>query len=240
MVAHAINFSVDAGMCTGIVGANGSGKSTLIRTLANLQRLLSGEIYVNNKPLYAHTSLELATRLSLVLTGAIPIKNITVMEMLALGRHPYTNWMGRLTVNDWNVVNYVVETLQIQDIVSKKCYELSDGQLQKVMIARALVQDTDLIILDEPTTHLDLHHKAYILQLLKTIAHEKGKAVLFSSHEMDIAIQLCDNMLVMTENTAYFGAPGQLVKEEVFGTLFPKDLIYFDALSGGFKIRSRD
>ena len=119
----------------------------------------------------------------------------------------------------------------------KKCYELSDGQLQKVMIARALAQDTELIILDEPTTHLDMYHKAYILKLLQKLAKETNKTILFSSHEIDLAIQLCDNLIVMTNNEVVSDEPCHLISKGTFGTLFPKDLIAFDEKTGSFRMK---
>jgi iron complex transport system ATP-binding protein len=114
---------------------------------------------------------------------------------------------------------------------------LSDGQLQKVMIARALAQDTDLIILDEPTTHLDMYHKAYILKLLQRLASETNKTILFSSHEIDLAIQLCDTMIVMTKSDVISGQPCNLISKGTFNDLFPKDLIAFDENTGSFRVR---
>ncbi len=236
-VAKAIDFSVGKGECIGIVGANGSGKSTLLRTLAGLQPALSGSIYINNKPLSAYSATALASVLSLVLTAPIPVKNLTVAEVIALGRQPHTNWIGTLTKKDLAEIENAMETTKISDLRYKRCYELSDGQLQKVMIARALAQHTDLIILDEPTTHLDLYYKAYVLKLLKQIAKEKQKTIIFSSHEIDMAIQLCDKILVMAANAVYFNTPFNLIEQGSFESLFPKDFIYFDSDSGRFKIK---
>jgi iron complex transport system ATP-binding protein len=117
-----------------------------------------------------------------------------------------------------------------------KCYELSDGQFQKVMIGRALAQDTPIILLDEPTTHLDLHHKVQILTLLRHIAHSAKKTVLFTSHEIDLAIQLCDKILIMGKDEMAFGTPNELIEKGCFHNLFPEDLIKFDEGSQSFKI----
>ncbi len=130
-----------------------------------------------------------------------------------------------------------MEQVNIDDLKTKKCFELSDGQLQKVMIARALAQDTDIIILDEPTTHLDMYHKAYILKLLQTLAKETQKTILFSSHEIDLAIQLCDKMIVMTEEGVVSESPCNLISKGTFDNLFPKDLIAFDNSSGSFRVK---
>ncbi len=235
-ICDGITFSLREGELTAIVGANGIGKSTLLRTLAKVQPELGGQILLNQKELSQHKPLELASELSLVLTEQIPSKNLTVLELVALGRQPYTNWIGNLTDKDREKIKEALALIQIEDIQHKKCYELSDGQLQKAMIARALAQDTSLIILDEPTTHLDIYHKVYILKLLKRIAHQTRKTILFSSHEIDLAIQLCDNMLVMHEEGTSFGSPTDLIEGGVFRRLFPQDLIDFDNTTRSFKV----
>ncbi|MCQ0111238.1 iron complex transport system ATP-binding protein [Zhouia amylolytica] len=236
IIAKDINFSLQPGELIGIVGANGVGKSTLLRTLAKIQPKLNGEIEINGKNILKYKPLELASELSLVLTEKIPSKNITVIELIALGRQPYTNWIGALNKNDIRKIKEAIALVNLQELENKKCYELSDGQLQKVMISRALAQDTSLIILDEPTTHLDIYHKAYILKILKKIAFETGKTILFSSHEIDLAIQLCDKMLVMSKNKTTFGDPCSLIEEGKFNELFPKDLIEFDTKTGSFRV----
>ena len=236
-VAASINISLQKGQLVGLVGANGIGKSTLLRTLTNVQKPLEGDIYINSKSLFDFEPIELAKQLSLVLTEQIASKNLSVFELVALGRQPYTNWVGNLSQRDIDITNKAIHQANIETLSTKKCFELSDGQLQKVMIARALAQDTDLIILDEPTTHLDMYHKAYILKLLQKLAKETGKTILFSSHEIDLAIQLCDVMIVMTKDDVVSGQPCQLIENGTFNTLFPKDLIAFDEKSGSFRVR---
>ena len=135
-------------------------------------------------------------------------------------------------------IQNAIQLIQLEEIQHKKCFELSDGQLQKVMIARALAQDTDIIILDEPTTHLDMYHKAYILKLLQKLAKETGKTILFSSHEIDLAIQLCDTMIVMTTDNVVSDSPRNLIQQGVFETLFPEDLIGFDKKTGSFRVNN--
>ena len=236
-VAGPINIVLQKGQFVGLVGANGIGKSTLLRTLTNVQKPLEGEIYINSKSLFEYEPVELAKQLSLVLTEQIASKNLSVFELVALGRQPYTNWVGNLSQQDLDITNKALHQANIEALSTKKCFELSDGQLQKVMIARALAQDTDLIILDEPTTHLDMYHKAYILKLLQNLAKETGKTILFSSHEIDLAIQLCDAMIVMTKNNVVSGQPCQLIENGTFNTLFSQDLIAFDVTSGSFRVR---
>ena len=236
-IASNINFNLNTGELVGLVGANGIGKSTLLRTLTQLQPALSGEIYINNKPLSSYSNSILATQLSLVLTDKSLSKNLSVFELVALGRQPYTNWIGKLTETDIALINTSLEQTHSLELSDKKCYELSDGQLQKVLIARALAQDTPLIILDEPTTHLDMYHKAYILKLLQGIAKTAHKTILFSSHEINLAIQLCDQMLVMTPEKTYFNQPCQLIEQGTFETLFPEEIISFDKISGSFVVK---
>lgn len=204
--------------------------------MANVQPKLRGSVLLNNKEISLYKPLELASELSLVLTEQLPSKNLTVSEIVALGRQPYTNWVGTLSKKDILKIKEALSLVEIEDIQHKKCYELSDGQLQKVMISRALAQDTPLIILDEPTTHLDIYHKAYVLKLLKRIAAETSKTILFSTHEIDLAIQLCDKMLVMNERATMFGNPCELIEKGGFSDLFPDNLINFDPLTGIFRI----
>ncbi|MBQ0787009.1 MAG: ABC transporter ATP-binding protein [Oceanihabitans sp.] len=236
-IATNINLTLKKGELIGLVGGNGIGKSTLLRTLTQVQPKLSGALYLNEKPLEDYANMDLAKAMSLVLTEAIASKNLSVFELVALGRQPYTNWVGNLSEEDISKVNHAITQTNIENLKHKKCFELSDGQLQKVMIARALAQDTDLIILDEPTTHLDMYHKAYILKLLQKLVKETGKTILFSSHEIDLAIQLCDTMIVMTKTEVISNTPCTLIEQGTFNTLFPEDLIAFDANTGSFRVK---
>lgn len=237
VVAANIDMSLIKGELVAVVGANGVGKSTLLRTLANIQPSLQGNIFLDSEELSLYKPMELASKLSLVLTEQIPSKNLTVAELIGLSRQPYTNWLGTLTKADMEFISQALAATNTTKLADKKCYQLSDGQFQKVMIARALAQDTALIILDEPTTHLDMYHKAYVLNLLKKLAQTTQKSILFSSHEIDLAIQLCDKLLVITENASFFGTPRELIEQRIFSSLFPDDLIVFDETSASFKVK---
>lgn len=236
LIASNLNFELQQGQLVGLVGANGIGKSTLLRTLIKVQPELSGSILLNNKDLKSISNIELAKQLSIVLTERLASKNLSVFELVALGRYPYTNWLGDLNEKDLAMVKNALNLVNITDLKGRKCYELSDGQLQKVMIARALAQDTDVIILDEPTSHLDMYHKAYILKLLQRLTKETGKTILFSSHEIDLAIQLCDTMIVMQADKLVCDQPCNLIANGIFESLFPKDLIAFDNKTGSFRV----
>ncbi|MFL1011225.1 ABC transporter ATP-binding protein [Flavisericum labens] len=237
VVASNIHIELKKGELVGLIGANGIGKSTLLRTLTKVQNPLDGYIYINGKDTSHYPPLKLAKVLSLVLTEQVVSKNLSVFELVALGRQPYTNWVGNLSEKDISIVKNALQQTNIEALTDKKCFELSDGQLQKVMIARALAQDTELIVLDEPTTHLDMYHKAYILKLLQKLAQETNKTILFSSHEIDLAIQLCDTLIVMGNDQVVSNQPCKLIETGVFENLFPKDLIAFDNKTGSFRVK---
>lgn len=236
IVAGDLNFSLKKGELVGLVGSNGIGKSTLLRTLCKVQKPIAGAITINENPLDTYSFESLAETLSVVLTEVPASKNMTVVELVALGRQPYTNWLGTLTENDKTHILQALEATEMLPLKNRKCYELSDGQLQRALIARALAQDTPIIILDEPTTHLDIYHRASILKLLKNLTATTGKTILFSTHEIDLAIQLCDQMIVMTPEKTYFGDPCALIEAGHFSQLFPKNLIDFDEATGSFRI----
>lgn len=236
-VANEINFNSLSGELVGIVGINGIGKSTLLRTLGKIQPSLSGTVSIDGKSLDRYDAAALASEVSLVLTEPIASKNLTVQELIALGRQPYTNWIGTLTKTDKSKISEAMEMLQLEHLIHKKCYELSDGQLQRVLIARALAQDTSIILLDEPTTHLDLYHKVRIFKLLKSITEETKKTILFTSHEIELVLQLCEKLLVLNETGSSFGKPSQLIEQGAFDNLFPSDTVSFDANTGTFRIQ---
>ncbi len=201
-----------------------------------MQEKISGKLQLHNKNLDHFNVQELALEISLVLTEKIASKNLTVLELIALGRQPYTNWLGSLKNKDLSIINNAITKVNLDSLKHKKCYELSDGQMQRVMIARALSQDTSIMLLDEPTTHLDFYHKATILKLLKSIATTTNKTILFTTHEIELAIQLCDKMLLLNNTNNPYGKPSELIKEKHFETLFPKDIINFDANTASFKV----
>ena len=199
IIASDIDLTLEKGKLIALIGANGIGKSTLIRTITGIQKPISGTVSLNEKNIHELDSLTLAQNLSVVLTEKLPPSNLTVWELIALGRQPYTNWIGTLTDNDIAKINEAIELTEIGHLTSKRHYEISDGQLQIVLIARALSQDTPLIILDEPTTHLDLEHKVNLLKLLKKLTQETQKCILFSTHDIDMA-SWCSNEIIRLEN----------------------------------------
>jgi iron complex transport system ATP-binding protein len=237
-IASSINLEIEEGELVGLIGVNGVGKSTLLRSLSGVQPYLNGEVSILNKNLQKLSSEDLAKTISVVLTEQPISKNLSVSELIALGRQPYTNWIGSLSKEDRNKIQTSIELVNIEALKDKRCFELSDGQLQKVLIARALAQDTPFIILDEPTTHLDMYHQAYVLKLLKKLTTETNKSILFATHEINLALQLCDKIIIMEKDKVIAGSPKELIEKNAFSNIFPSDLIYFDNESVSFKIRT--
>jgi iron complex transport system ATP-binding protein len=235
-ISKNLELNFQSGKLIALIGANGIGKSTLLRTLTGIQKPLKGTVLLNDKKISSYEPLELAQNLSMVLTEKLPPSNLTVFELVALGRQPYTNWIGTLSDADILIVQEAMVQTQIEHLAIKKHYEISDGQLQKVLIARALAQDTQLIVLDEPTTHLDLLHKVSLLKLLKKLTQETGKCILFSTHDIDMAIQLSDEMIIMTPETVVQDEPCNLISKGSFNTIFKDEHIVFDNEKGKFVI----
>ncbi|WP_431121734.1 ABC transporter ATP-binding protein [Flagellimonas flava] len=236
-VCQNIDLQLSEGELCAIVGVNGIGKSTLIRTLGNLQPKLVGAIQISGKNLENFDTDQLAKTLSVVLTEPPASKNLRVQELIALGRQPYTNWIGTLTLEDKRHVQTNLKAFLLEELKFRKCHELSDGQLQRVLIARAAAQNTPIVLLDEPTTHLDLYHKVQILKMLQQLAHQSKKTIVFTSHEIDLAIQLCDKILILDGKNNPFGTPSELIKQKHFEHLFPSDMVQFDSGSGSFKVK---
>ena len=201
IVQSSLTFSLNAGEMVCMLGPNGCGKSTLLRTLAGLQPALSGEFSHGN-----------AKDIALVLTERLSLENTTVHDVVAMGRYPYTSFLGGLTPEDETIiadalakVGFDLSTLNSPTSLNSKLSILnsffnahSDGEKQRILIAKALAQQTPIILLDEPTAHLDLPHRILILRLLRTLAHEQGKTILISTHELDLALALSDRILLMT------------------------------------------
>jgi len=236
-IASNINLSLKKGELIALIGANGIGKSTLLRTLIGIQPPLSGDVILNGKNISEYDSISFAQNLSIVLTEKLPASNLTVFEIIALGRQPYTNWLGNLSENDIWKINEAMELTQITSLAEKNHYEISDGQLQNVLVARALAQDTPLIILDEPTTHLDLLLKVSLFKLLKKLAKETNKCILFSTHDIDMAIQISDEMIIMTSENVVQDQPCNFISKGNFNTLFKDDHIAFDSEKGKFIVQ---
>jgi iron complex transport system ATP-binding protein len=238
VVASDINIEIYEGELVAVIGVNGVGKSTFLRTLSGVQPALAGKILINSEDRENIPSEKLAELISLVLTKQPVSKNLGVAELVALGRQPYTNWIGSLSEDDREKVRNALRLVDIENLQAKKCYELSDGQFQKVLIARALAQDTPIMILDEPTSHLDMYHKAQVLKLLKLLSLQTRKAIVFATHEINLALQLCDRIILMRSDGILQGSPQELIDQKAFESIFPSDLIIFDPSTQSFRIKT--
>ncbi|NLP56980.1 ABC transporter ATP-binding protein [Lutibacter sp. B1] len=235
-IASNLNIELTKGKLVCLLGKNGIGKSTLLRTLTKVQPALSGEIFINDCNLKDLNNLELSKSLSLVLTERLPENNLSVYELVALGRQPYTNWVGTLTEKDLHFIKTAFEQTNTTHLIKTKYYELSDGQLQKILIARALAQNTDIIVLDEPTAHLDLHHTIETFALLKKLASEFNKTIIVSTHEVNLALQLADELWLMTPSNFISGETEKLIVNNDLDTLFDSNLISFNKTLKQFTI----
>ena len=218
-----LNFSLHAGEMVCMLGPNGCGKSTLLRTLAGLQPALSGEYKIQD-------SDRPEKSVALVLTERLSMDNTTVHDVVAMGRYPYTSFLGGLSEQDESIIAESLEAVGF-DLAALNCTlspfnAHSDGEKQRILIAKALAQQTPIILLDEPTAHLDLPHRILILRLLRQLAHEQGKTVLISTHELDLALALSDRILLMSPagRGIQLDTPEALKKADAFTSAFGMDI----------------
>ena len=229
-----INFSACPGEMVALIGCNGIGKSTLLRTLVGFQKYFSGNIAMNGSELKNIDSREIARVMSFVSTENIRVANMTVFDLVAYGRFPYTNWIGRLAADDKQKITDAIQKVGMEGFENRQTIQLSDGERQRVMIARALAQDTPVIILDEPTAFLDVSNKYEIFHLLQILAKEKGKTIILSTHDLNIALREVDKLWIVTENGNFQGAPEDAVLNGWLNQLFRNENIGFDAKEGEY------
>ncbi|MEI6752313.1 MAG: ABC transporter ATP-binding protein [Paludibacter sp.] len=237
VIQSALNLELKAGELVCMIGPNGTGKSTLLRTLTGLQKPLSGKTFINGKELSRLKQREKAMLISLVLTDRIEIENATVYNIVSLGRHPHSDWWGSITDNEDKIIHEAIEMVHLKHKMNQNINELSDGERQRVMIAKALAQDTPIIMLDEPTAHLDLPNRVEIMLLLHRLAHKTDKAILLSTHELDLALQAADRIwLISAERGVEFGVPEDLVFNGSFNHAFESKSYFFNADNGNFSL----
>ncbi len=236
-MARNLDLCIESSSVICLLGQNGIGKSTLLRTLSRMQPALEGDILLDDVSIYASTRNELAKKIGLVLTERIPQSNLTVYELVALGRQPYTNWIGRMNEEDKVLVRKALQGVQLEELAGMRCDELSDGQLQRAMICRAVAQDTQLILLDEPTAHLDIQHKIETFHLLQKLAKDLGKSVLISTHEVQLATQMADKLWLMNAEGIISGSPEDLIAQGKINELFDRSTIHFDKETRQFRFK---
>jgi iron complex transport system ATP-binding protein len=228
---------------TCLLGVNGAGKSTLMRTIAGLQKALGGEVAINGRNVHSMPALDRARELAVVLTERLDAGFLDVYSLVALGRSPFTNWSGKLSDADHRVIRDSLAAVEAEELASRLANELSDGERQRVMMARALAQEPKAMLLDELTAFLDLSHRIEIMELLRKLAHEQGKTIIASTHDLDLALRVADEVWLLAQDDSggpgivHAGAPEDLVLQGVFGHAFESPNVAFDPYDGRFRLR---
>lgn len=236
VIAQDLNLELHAHELVCLVGPNGVGKSTLLRTLTGLQPALGGTLLIQGKPLEKYNNKALAKLISVVLTAPVQVGAMKVRNLVGLGRFPFTGLFDSRNPEDDAAVQTALEMTGAESLAERFVHELSDGERQRVMIARALAQEPMLLVLDEPTAFLDLPGRVATMQLMRELAHTHGKAVLASTHDLDQAMHLADRMWLMGKDGAILqGAPEDLVLSGAFGTTFAQPNLKFDLETGNFE-----
>jgi len=219
-----------------ILGANGTGKSTLIKTMAGLLPARTGSVMIDGENINTMSIDVLARKRSIVLTDRILLGNTSVYELVAMGRSPYTGLMGQLSEADHHHIKKSLNATDAASLAEREISRLSDGEMQKVLVARALAQDTLLMLMDEPTAHLDLPNRIHIMRLLKKLVRENHKTIIMSTHELDLALQAADKIWIFNELEIIKGTPGEMVSESVIQDVFGSEEVQFDPLTYAFKM----
>lgn len=236
-VATHLNADILSGELTCLLGTNGVGKSTLLRTLSAFQPPLEGDIYLDGKELRKYTDRQLSTVISVVLTEKCDIRNMTVRELVGMGRSPYTGFWGRLSHEDEDIVSQAIDLVNIRELAPRMLHTLSDGERQKAMIAKALAQQTPVIYLDEPTAFLDFPSKVEIMQLLHRLTRETQKTIFLSTHDLELALQIADKIWLMDKAQGItVGTPEDLALQGNLSNFFARKGIAFDMETGLFRI----
>ena len=231
-VQRGLNLEAQARDLICLTGTNGSGKSTLLRTLAGLQPALDGKVMIANKDIASLNVHQRSTLFSLVLTDDIDIERLTVRELVAMGRFPYTNWAGSLSKKDDEIIDKALKDVHLSHKADAMINHISDGEKQRAIIAKALTQDTPLVLLDEPTAHLDLPNRIEIMLLLRRLSVSTGKSFILSTHELDLALQMADKIWLMTPSGVEIGMPEDLMLTGSFQSAFGSESFSFDAIDG--------
>lgn len=220
VVLAGLTGQVHPGSLVGLVGPNGAGKSTLLRTLVGMQPALGGTVALNDEPISALSPVDIAKCVAVVLTDRVNVGNMTAFDLVALGRHPHTSWAGRLTRADHDIVLDCLDRVAAKALANRQITQLSDGQRQRVMIARALAQEPTILLLDEPTSFLDPPSRITVFDLLATLAHDQGLAVVVCTHDVEVASRYCDSLWLTTPTGIVTGAPEDLALDGELSAAF--------------------
>lgn len=207
---------IPAGTLTALIGRNGSGKSTLLRALCGTQPLLGGEILLGDLNPAKSTAAELAGKLSIVTTGRVDARHMTARQLVEMGRAPLTGLFGRMHPQDYEAVDRALNMVGLGSLAEREISGLSDGEHQRLMIARALAQDTPIILLDEPTGFLDVPNRKAVTELLRNLAHNQGKTILYSTHELDLALSASDLILHISRPNLLLGTPAEVMQSKAY------------------------
>lgn len=237
-VCDGMNFELKRGELVALLGPNGAGKSTLLRTLSSSLQPLSGNVFYSGRLLKNISQRDLSRKISVVLTDHTQAGGLTVSELVSLGRQPYTGFFGRLKARDLRLVDEAINSVGLSFKSNSYMAELSDGERQKAMIAKALVQETDVLLLDEPAAFLDVASKLELMALLRQIAVERNCAVLFSSHDVEQALTLSDKLWLMSRDGLLCGCSEDMVLQGLLSDLFRSDNVRFDLGSGVYRLCS--
>lgn len=218
-----VNAVIPSGCLTALVGRNGTGKSTLLRAIAGLNNHYRGNIELDNKDIRNLSSPEKARLLAFVTTERTRIPNLRCQDVVAMGRAPYTNWIGRLQQEDQDIVMQSLDAVGMFSYASKTMDRMSDGECQRIMIARALAQSTPIILLDEPTSFLDMPSRYELCRLLSNLAHTQEKCILFSTHELDLAQKLTDNIALIDSPRLIVESSAEMRQSGLIERLFKLD-----------------
>jgi len=234
-----LNASVMPGELVGIIGQNGIGKSTLLRTITRLQQPISGQVMIHDKDISGYNRTAFAQKISFVSTEIVKLNHCSVHDLVAFGRYPYLNWFGKISRDDEYIINEAIEMVGLSSLALRNINQISDGERQRVMIARTLAQDTDIIVLDEPTAFLDLPNKFEVIHLLCELTRKKGKTILFSSHDLTIAMKEADRLWLIMPDKFIDGSPEDLVLQHKISDIFKQSRLNFDPRKGDFSIRRK-
>jgi iron complex transport system ATP-binding protein len=240
VVAAGLSLRLLKGEIVCLIGPNGAGKSTLIRSITGLQDPLGGDVFLEERNLRGYAANELARKVSIVTTERVNLGMFTGYSLTALGRYPYTGWRGVLSEEDTKAVRRAIENVGAGELAGRSVNEMSDGERQKIMIARALAQDADIMVLDEPTAFLDLPRRVEIMSLLHKLSRQTETAVLISTHDLDLALRTADRLwLISQEGELSGGAPEDCILSGAFERTFASGSVSFDKRHGSFHINTR-